>query len=139
MTTIAWRIVHIGAYNIAPRTSTFFGDGSVPDDATMHDERHVPTDLPTTAAEAITFLEEAFTRWRDAIARLDDDQLLAPLGPRGGYFADDPMAALILHVSRETIHHGAEIGVLRDLFRARFGRAGAGSRAETGRDDPERG
>jgi hypothetical protein len=125
VTPIAWRIVHIGAYNIAPRTNTFFNDGSVPDEATMHDERHVPTGLPTTAADAITFLDETFTRWRDAIAGLDDDQLLTPLGPRGGYFADDPMAALILHVSRETIHHGAEIGVLRDLYRARYRSAGS--------------
>jgi hypothetical protein len=28
------------------------------------------------------------------------------------------MAALVLHVSRETMHHGGEIGVLRDLHRA---------------------
>ena len=35
VTTIAWRIVHIGAYNIATRVSTFFGDGSVPADATI--------------------------------------------------------------------------------------------------------
>ena len=54
VTTIAWRIVHIGAHNIATRVSAFFGDDSVPDDATMHDERHVPIDLPTTAADAIT-------------------------------------------------------------------------------------
>jgi hypothetical protein len=27
------------------------------------------------------------------------------------------MAALVLHISRETIHHGAEIMLLRDLHR----------------------
>lgn len=27
------------------------------------------------------------------------------------------MAALVLHISRETIHHGAEITLLRDLYR----------------------
>lgn len=32
--------------------------------------------------------------------------------------ADYPMAALVLHISREVIHHGAEICLLRDLYRA---------------------
>ena len=27
------------------------------------------------------------------------------------------MAALVLHVNREVIHHGAEIALLRDLYR----------------------
>jgi hypothetical protein len=30
------------------------------------------------------------------------------------------MAALIVHVNRETMHHGAEICLLRDLYRARL-------------------
>jgi hypothetical protein len=29
------------------------------------------------------------------------------------------MAALVLHINREAIHHGAEIALLRDLYRAR--------------------
>jgi hypothetical protein len=28
------------------------------------------------------------------------------------------MAALIAHINREVMHHGAEIGLLRDLYRA---------------------
>ena len=28
------------------------------------------------------------------------------------------MAALVLHVNREVIHHGAEVALLRDLYRA---------------------
>jgi hypothetical protein len=27
------------------------------------------------------------------------------------------MAALILHINREALHHGAEIALLRDLYR----------------------
>jgi hypothetical protein len=27
----------------------------------------------------------------------------------------------VLHVSRETMHHGSEIGVLRDLYRSALG------------------
>jgi len=29
------------------------------------------------------------------------------------------MATLVLHINRETIHHGAEIALLRDLYLAR--------------------
>src|SRR5215207_3630518 len=44
VTTIAWRLVHIGVGCFAIRTSAFFGDGSVPGDADMFDPRHVPSD-----------------------------------------------------------------------------------------------
>ena len=40
--------------------------------------------------------------------------------PKGGPFAEDPLASLVLHVSRETMHHGGEIGLLRDLYRDGF-------------------
>jgi hypothetical protein len=30
------------------------------------------------------------------------------------------MADLVLHINRETIHHGAEIALLRDLYRWRY-------------------
>jgi hypothetical protein len=118
VTTIAWRLVHLGAGCFANRASAFFGDGSVPDDADMADPRHVPTDLPGTASEAIAFLERAYGQWHSGIASLDDAGLRAPLGPKGGPYAEDPMAALILHINRETMHHGGEIGALRDLYRA---------------------
>jgi hypothetical protein len=29
------------------------------------------------------------------------------------------MGVLVLHINRETIHHGAEIALLRDLYRDR--------------------
>ena len=118
VTTIAWRLVHVGATCFANRASTFFGDGSVPDDADMADPRHVPTDLPGSAAEAIAFLERCYQQWHDGIASLDEEGLRTPLGPKAGPYADDPMAALVLHINREAMHHGGEIGLLRDLYRA---------------------
>jgi len=120
ITTIAWRMLHIGIGCFATRVSTFFGDGSVPDDADMFDPRHEPTELPTSAAEAVDFLDRSYGAWHAGIAGLDDDALAQPLGPKGSFFADDSMAALIVHVSREVMHHGGEIGVLRDLYRARY-------------------
>jgi DinB superfamily len=113
-TTIAWRLVHIGAYCLANRANAFF----INSDANMFDPRLVPTDLPGTAADAIAFLERSYAQWHDGIASLDEEALRRPLGPRGAGFADDPMAALVLHISREVMHHGAEICLLRDLYRA---------------------
>ena len=116
--TIAWRLVHIGVGCFAVRASTFFGDGSVPDDASMFDPRHVPADLPSTADAGLAFLDHWYSRWHDGIRGLDDTGLAKPLGPKGGQYADDTMLGLITHINREVMHHGAEICLLRDLYRA---------------------
>ena len=118
VTTIAWRLVHIAVGVFYTRASTFFGDGSVPADADMFDPRHQPARLPATAAEALELLESSYRWWVDGVLTLDEAAFTRPLGPRGSYFADSPMAGLVLHLNRETMHHGGEIGVLRDLYRA---------------------
>ena len=118
MTTIAWRLIHIGVGCFATRTSAFFGDGSVPDTATMFDPRHAPTHLPAGAADAISFLDTTYRQWHDGVTALDEDALSTPLGPKGGQYGNEPMAALIAHINREVMHHGGEIGLLRDLYRA---------------------
>jgi DHA1 family bicyclomycin/chloramphenicol resistance-like MFS transporter len=118
VTTIAWRMMHVAVGCFATRTSTFFGDGSGPADADMFDPRHTPADLPHTASDGVAFLHDSYQQWHDHIAALDDEGMRTPLGPKGAYFSADPMAALIVHVNRETMHHGGEIGVLRDLYRA---------------------
>jgi hypothetical protein len=117
VTTIAWRMVHIGVGCFAIRVNTFFADN--PDDADMFDPRHVPAELPGTAAEGLDFLQSWYERWHQAIRALDKDELWSPLGTRGSYFADDSMLGLITHINREVMHHGGELGVLRDLYRAR--------------------
>ncbi|MFB9237744.1 DinB family protein [Plantactinospora siamensis] len=114
--TIAWRLAHIGAHNLATRAATFFGEN--PSGADMFDPRHVPV-LPGGAAGALDLLESSFRRWQGGVAGLDDARLAAPVGPLGGPYADEPMAALVLHVARETMHHGGEICLLRDLYAAR--------------------
>jgi DinB superfamily len=118
VTTIAWRIVHIGAYVLYNRANAFFGDNTVPADAVMFDPRYLPDRLPGTADEAIAFLDDAYRRWHDGIISLDEAALAEPLGPKGGPFSDEPMAGLVLHISREVMHHGGEICLLRDLYRA---------------------
>jgi hypothetical protein len=40
-----------------------------------------------------------------------------PTGPTEGPYADAPVAQLVLHINREVLHHGAELALLRDLYR----------------------
>ena len=104
--------------NLGTRANGFFGP-MAGDDADMFDSRYVDP-VPGRQRGDLPQLTDASTRWRDGIAGLDDEALAVPVGPKGGPFADDPLGALVLHVSRETMHHGGEIGVLRDLYRDGF-------------------
>ena len=123
VTTIAWRLSHVSVDVLGTRARAFFGD-DVPEDADMFDPRLRPTSLPATADEALALLERSYRAWHDGLAALDDEALARPMGPRGGeFFADQPIAALALHLHRETMHHGGELGVLRDLYREGLGRA----------------
>jgi hypothetical protein len=70
----------------------------------------------TDAASALAQLDNAYTRWIKGVRGLTDTALAAPCGPAEGPFAEYPMLALVLHINREFIHHGAEIACLRDLY-----------------------
>lgn len=118
VTTIAWRLVHVGRDIFGKRARAFFGPTPAPDKADMFDDRHWPEPLPGTAADALTMVETGYRMWRDGVAALDDHQLRQPLGTKGGEFAEFSMAALVLHLNREVMAHGAEICLLRDLYRA---------------------
>ncbi|SKC51846.1 DinB family protein [Krasilnikoviella flava] len=118
VTTIAWRAAHLGRDVWGKRGRTFFGPTPAPADADMFDGRHWPEPLPLTAAGGLDLLREGYELWRDNLRRLDDDALAEPLGPRGGPFAGDSLAALVVHLNREAMAHGAEICLLRDIYRA---------------------
>src|SRR5690554_3436573 len=119
LTTIAWRIVHVARDVMGARARALFGPTSAPDDADMFDPRHWPDPLPSDASDALALLDAGYQAWRAGVARLSDAELRAPIGPRGGPFADDSMSRLVLHINREVMAHGAEICLLRDLYRAR--------------------
>jgi hypothetical protein len=110
VTTIAWRLAHVIVGVFGMRAASHFGGP--------------PADYGTwpyagTATEALAQLDETHARWIDGVRGLDAAALERPVGPAEGPFAELPMAALVLHISREAIHHGAEISLLRDLHRAR--------------------
>ena len=113
VTTIAWRLAHIAVQVFGIRASAHFGDGSL---------TVATASWPATAHQGLAVLREHHHAWREGVRTLDDTALQRPVGAAEGIWAAHPMATLILHLNREVIHHGAEIGLLRDLYRAGFPR-----------------
>jgi hypothetical protein len=70
----------------------------------------------TDAKTALQQLDDAYANWITGVRGLSDDELNRPCGPAEGPYADYPLTALILHINREVIHHGAEIACIRDLY-----------------------
>jgi hypothetical protein len=105
-TTIAWRMGHL-AIALGERDSRHFGDGTV---------GWATTDWPLTAAGGLGLLDHWYASWTGHLRELTADDLGRRCGPSEGAYADFPFGALVLHIAREVIHHGAEILVLRDLY-----------------------
>lgn len=116
LTTIAWRMTHLTVEIFESRYRAFFG-GEGPDQWAPGERILASGQLAGTAEAALAHLTDAYTRWRNAVADLSEDALLAPLGPKGADFASSSMAELVLHLNREAMHHGGEICLLRDLYR----------------------
>jgi hypothetical protein len=110
VTTIAWRLGHVIVGVLGMRVASHFGGPAMD---------YLSFDYAGTAAGALAQLDAAYAGWIDGVRGLDADGLAAPCGPAEGPFAEYPMAALVLHINRELIHHGAEIALLRDLYRHR--------------------
>jgi hypothetical protein len=115
VTTIAWRLAHIGAGCFMNQWHEFFGDGELAD--------WTSEPFPSNAADALAYLEEWKTRWCDALIGAGNDGLWRPLGPKPDVEVmqlgkNDPFIGMVLHVNREVMHHGGEINLLRDLYRA---------------------
>ncbi|MEY2424700.1 MAG: hypothetical protein QOI61_272 [Actinomycetota bacterium] len=115
VTTIAWRLSHVAQGCFMNRWHMFFGDA-------LEDWTTQP--FPSTASGALAYMEEWKTKWCDALVAAGEDGMWAPLAGRMEDIpimqlgVDDPFVGMALHVNREVMHHGAEICLLRDLYRA---------------------
>ena len=105
VTTIAWRIGHILVGIFAMRNATHFG--GAPTDYNSYD-------YPEHADAALAQLDELEAAWVAGVRSLSEKDLMGPSGEPD--FETASMAALVLHIHRELIHHGAEIALLRDLY-----------------------
>ncbi|MEH1058000.1 DinB family protein [Micromonospora sp. CPCC 206171] len=107
LTTIAWRLGHVIVGVLAVRNAAHFG--------------RAPTDYQSfeyapTAAGALAQLDTEYATWLAGVESLGDTGLARPCGKAEGPYAEHPMAALVLHINRELIHHLAEVCLLRDLY-----------------------
>lgn len=107
MTTIAWRLGHVLVGVLAMRTASHFGR-----DATDYESFR----YTATADEAIDQLETEYATWLAGVESLGEEGLWRPCGAAEGPHAEEPMAALVLHIHRELIHHLSEVCLLRDLY-----------------------
>lgn len=111
-TTVAWRLWHLTCCYGQRKNATWLG---VAMDAGGRFE--MDAEVPATAAAALSCLEDAHGHWRAVVDALSDDDLDTPLGPGAGPYAEQKKTGFVLHMLDEFIHHGAELGVLRDLWR----------------------
>ncbi len=110
VTTIAWRLGHLIVGVLGMRNASHFG-GPAMDYQSMV--------WPGTADEAIAMLDDGYGRWVAGVRSLGEEGLEPAVGEAEGPWADRPYADLVLHINREVLHHGAEVLLLRDLYRHR--------------------
>lgn len=106
-TTLAWRITHIVDILQAERTATWFGHPATDD----------PPPVPGSAADALAALDHAYEVWRGRLAALSQEDLDRPMGEIAGPYAESDGTSFALHILDELIHHGAEVGTVRDFHR----------------------
>ncbi|MFF0771898.1 DinB family protein [Nonomuraea wenchangensis] len=106
-TTIAWRLGHVIVGVLAMRNAAHFGRAAT--------DYHA-YEYAATAAEALAQLDEEYARWAAGVEALGEAGLARPCGKAEGEWGAHPMAALVLHINRELIHHLSEVCLLRDLY-----------------------
>jgi hypothetical protein len=121
LTTIAWRLSHLVVGVLGDRNARYFGGAPISYDT---------YDYPLTAAGALADLDAGYARWVAGVRSMDESTLLERCDEPG--HETDPMAALVLHIHRELIHHLAEVALLRDLWANGGQRAGRSDVARTG-------
>ena len=109
-TTISWRLDHLSDM-LAMRADWTTGSHS------MTNDDHV---VSGTAAGAVAAFGEA-AAWRTTLLSVDD-AALSTIGfstyPNGSD-SEDAFIDTVWWVNQEVLHHGAEIALLRDLYRAK--------------------
>ena len=106
--TIGWRLEHIATGLTEARVPLWLSvDAAVP-----------PVPAHDTADAMRAWLADASAWFCSFVASIDDAHLEEPLGSVAGQWGDSARAGFVSHLTNEAIHHGAEVGVLRDLWRA---------------------
>jgi hypothetical protein len=112
LTTIAWRLGHIALWQLM-RYDYTFGDRSLRIDDIA---------WPSTAHDAVRFIETSYQQWRTALEGLTSADL-DTIGRSQMPYGLDPnvrFVDLLAWTNTELAHHAAEVGLLRDLYRAQY-------------------
>jgi hypothetical protein len=109
LTTIAWRLGHLS------EMLTLRADHLVGSHSLTRDDYGFCGD----AAGAIAAFRTGVEAWRGALLEAEDSWLDATGRSTYPYGSDpeDPFIETAWWVNQEVLHHGAEIGLLRDLYR----------------------
>ena len=103
--TIAWRLTHITVGVFGDRAARHFGAPAM---------SYADFEYVRSADEALAQLDRSYADWTAGVRDLTAEQFAGPCGEPG--YEQHPYAALVLHINREAIHHGAEVALLRDLY-----------------------
>ncbi len=106
-TTIAWRLVHLAACKVMYHEYAF-GSGKLDWDE---------LETPGTPEDATNCLEKGHARLRAALSGLADTDLA--IGRRTNWGELWPTWRIFWTMALHDLHHGAEIGCLRDLYRCK--------------------
>lgn len=104
VTTIAWRTWHLAIDCLDDYTRRFGGDHSDP--------------RPTWTLDADEAIETLGSNWGAYRTVIADRDWWDELGPNWEHWSRHSVADMAMHASNEMVHHGAEIALLRDLYRA---------------------
>ncbi|HEY5874312.1 MAG TPA: DinB family protein [Ilumatobacteraceae bacterium] len=113
VTTIAWRMHHLTEM-LAGRSDWTAGAHAFTEDQMI---------VAGTATAAVAALDAAVNAWR-AVLVAADDAALDTVGHStypDGSDVEEPFIDIVWWVNQEVLHHGAEIGLLRDVYRAHRG------------------
>ncbi|MFI5665524.1 DinB family protein [Streptomyces sp. NPDC051704] len=111
ITTIAWRLSHLS------EMLTLRADHTAGGRALTRDDHSAVGD----AEGAVAAFDAGAAAWRKALLSVDDAALdtVGHCTYPHGSDAEEPFIDIVWWVNQELLHHGAEIGLLRDLYRAR--------------------
>jgi hypothetical protein len=110
VTTIAWRLSHLSEMLFLRAEHTAGGHTLTRDDYPISGD----------AAGAVAAFDAGATAWRKALLSVDDaalDTVGYCTNPHGSD-PEEPFLDIVWWVNQEVLHHGAEIALLRDLYRA---------------------
>ncbi|HEX3425473.1 MAG TPA: DinB family protein [Acidimicrobiales bacterium] len=110
VTTIAWRLAHITVNENRFRPWLGLDPDPGPPQRT----------IPPTAKGARQTIETIKAERHQDLMQVTDSDLWEKIGVVGGPYAEGTRVSWVMHVLDELIHHGAEIALLRDLYRTSY-------------------